>query len=80
MQRWQFLAPGLGHNTKLIVGDRLEQRLGQKAQALHLICRRATILGLVVIAHGIDSLLYQRLTCFDHSDKRTLVQCDALFT
>jgi hypothetical protein len=34
MQRGQILASGLSHDTKLVIGDRLEQRLGQQAQAL----------------------------------------------
>ncbi|HDS1794085.1 hypothetical protein [Pseudomonas putida] len=74
MQRWQFLASGLGHDTKLVIRDCLEQGLGQKAKALNLFWRGAAILGLVILAHGVDSLLYQRLTGFDHSNECAFVQ------
>ncbi|MNP57783.1 hypothetical protein D3C76_1526440 [compost metagenome] len=57
VKRRQFLAPSLGHSAKLVIGNRLEKRLSQQAQALDLIRRRATVLGLVILAHGVDGLL-----------------------
>jgi len=73
MKRRQILASGLSDDAELVIGHHLEQRLGQPAQALDLICRRAMILRLVVTAHGVDSLLNQRLAGFDHSNKGALV-------
>lgn len=61
VKRRQFLAPSLGHSAKLVVGDRLEQRLGEQAQALDLFRRRAIVLGLVLLAHGVNRLPNQRL-------------------
>jgi len=80
MQRWQLLASGLGHDTKLVIGDRLEQRLGQQAQALDLFCRRAEILGLVIVAHSVDCLLNQLLAGLDHANECALVHCPTPIT
>ncbi len=69
VKRRQFLPPSLGDSAKLVVGYCLEQRLGEQAQALDLLCRHAAILGLVILAHGVDCLLNQRLAGLDHFDK-----------
>lgn len=73
MERWQILAARLGDHPKLIVGYHLEHRFGQQAQALDLLRRRATALGLVLFPHRIDGLLNQRLAGLDHANKATLV-------
>ncbi|BAW23840.1 hypothetical protein I5S84_17365 [Pseudomonas putida] len=73
MERRQILAPGLGHDVELVIGDRLEERLSQQAQALDLLCRRAMILRLVVTAHGVDRLLNQRLAGLNHPDESPLI-------
>lgn len=80
MQRWQLLASGLGHDTKLIIRHDLEQRLGQLAQALHLMYRRAAILGLVILPHGVDCLLNQRLAGLDHANECALFHCPTPIT
>ncbi|HDS1813009.1 TPA: hypothetical protein QEM79_003773 [Pseudomonas putida] len=60
---------------ELVIGDRLEERLSQQAQAqaLDLLCRRAMILRLVVTAHGVDRLLNQRLAGLNHPDESPLI-------
>ena len=80
MQWWQFFASGLGHHSQLVVRDDLEKRLSQQAKTLDLFRRLATVLGLVVLAHGIDSLLNQRLAGLDHANEGTLVHCPTPIT
>ena len=78
VKRRQLFAPSLGNSAKLVVGYRLEQRLGQQAKALDLLYRRAAILSLVILTHGVDSLLNQRLAGLDHAYEGALVQCHVL--
>jgi len=78
VKRRKILAARLGNHPKLVVGNHLEQRLGQQAQALDLLRRRASILGLMVVAHGVDCLPNQRLAGLDHSDEGALVQMPCL--
>lgn len=74
----KLLAPHLGNHPKLVIGHHLKQRLGQQAQALDLRRRRASIPRLVILPHGVDSLLNQRLAGLDHSDEGALVQMPCL--
>lgn len=74
MQWWQFFASGLSHNAELVIGHHLEQRLSQQTQAFDLLRRCTEILGLVILAYGVNSLLNQRLAGFDHPYEGALVQ------
>lgn len=78
VERRHILAAHRGNHPKLVIGDHLKQRLGQQAQALDLRRRRTSILRLVILPHGVNSLLNQRLAGLDHSYKRALVQYRAL--
>ncbi len=73
MKRWQILAAGLGYDAKLVVRYRLEQRFSKQAESLHLFRRRATFLSLVIVTHGIDSLLNQRLAGLDQANEGALI-------
>lgn len=61
----QVFAPGLVHDPQLVIGYRLEQRLGEQAKALNLLLGLAGSLGLVILPHGIDSLMNWRLASLD---------------
>lgn len=74
MKRRKILAASLGYYPKLVIGHSLEQRLGQQAQALDLLRRCAAVLRLVILPHGINSLLDQRLAGLDHANEGSLVQ------
>lgn len=80
VKRWQILTPGLGDDAKLIIGNHLEQRLSQQTQALDFLRRRAAMLGLVILPHGVDSLLNQRLAGLNHPYKSALVHFPAPIT
>ena len=80
MERWQFLAASLRHSAKLVVGYRLEKRLGEQAKSLDFFWRPAAILGLVILPHGIDSLLNQRLAGLNHPYEGALVHCPTPIT
>ncbi len=73
MQRWLILAPSLGHDPQLVVGYRLEQRLREQAKALDFFPGQARSLGLVILTHGVHSLLNERLTSLNHSDESSLL-------
>ncbi|WP_020190249.1 hypothetical protein [Pseudomonas putida] len=73
VKRRQILASGLGDYAELVVRYRLEKRLGEQAQTLYLLRRRASILRLVIFPHGVDRLLNQRLACLNHPDESPLI-------
>lgn len=80
MQWRQFLSAHRCNHPKLIIGNHLEQRLSQQTQALDLLRRRAAMLGLVILPHGVDSLLNQRLAGLNHPYKGALVHFPAPIT
>lgn len=80
VERRQLLAVRFRHDTKLVIGNDLEQRFGQQAQALDLLRRRATVVGLVACPHDVDGLLNQRLAGLDHPDESALLHRPAPVT
>ncbi|MNM47580.1 hypothetical protein D3C81_585520 [compost metagenome] len=72
MELRQFGSTNLGYHTKLVIGDSLEKRLGKQVQTLHFISRRASILSLMVLTQGIDSLLNERLAGLNHPNESPL--------
>ena len=73
MELRQFGSPNLGYNPKLVISHSLEKRLGKQVQTLHFIDRRASILRLMILAQGVDSLLNERLASLNHPNESPLV-------
>lgn len=61
-------------DQELVVRHSLVKRVRQQPQALHLIRRRAHVLGFVVLLDCINGLLNQRLACRDYANEGSLVR------